>query len=149
MAGGMERSYANALFDREPAGVFAQGHIFMSEPDLATAKQDPANGYWHCDIADHETLTWSEKVYELFGVTAGSPINRDEAVGRYTDRSKSALEHVRKFALSRGFGFILDAELRSDGQDNRWIRVLAVPIYENGRPVGLHGVKRALQLSKP
>lgn len=51
---------------------------------------------------------------------------------------------MRKFGLTRDFGFILDAEIEPEGAPSRWIRVLAVPVIDNGRLVALHGVKRAL-----
>ena len=50
----MDRMFVNALFHEEPAGTFEHGHILVSEPDLASAQQDPDIGYWHCDIADHD-----------------------------------------------------------------------------------------------
>lgn len=139
----MSNTYANWMFDREPAGTFALGHLFISAPDLTTAREDPDNGYWHCDIADHDSLSWSDKVYELFGLTVGTPISRDMAVARYAEHSKKALADVRQAALRRDFGFILDAEINS-AASSRWIRVLAVPILADGRVVGLHGVKKAL-----
>jgi len=137
-------TFVNALFDEEPAGTFVQGHVFRAAPDLASALQDPGNGYWHCDIADEDSLTWSEKVYELFGLRTGSPIGRDWAVGRYSEESRSALERLRTLGLNRNLGFILDAEIRPQAEESRWIRVLAVPILSNRRVVGLHGLKRAL-----
>jgi hypothetical protein len=140
----MSGSFINALFYDEPARTFEHGHVFRSAPDLTSAQKDPDNGYWHCDIADQNNLTWSEKVYELFGMPAGAPIGRDGVVARYSEQSRAALERVRRFGLNRNFGFILDAEIKPDGADNRWIRVLAVPILEGRRVVGLHGLKRAL-----
>ena len=140
----MSGSYVSDLFHDEPAGTFSHGHVFISPPDLSAAQQDPGMGYWHCDIADGNRHTWSDKVYELFGLAAGTPIVRDWAVSHYAEHSRTALERVRKFALSRDFGFILDAEIRPEGGVSRWIRVLAVPILANGRVIGLHGLKRAL-----
>jgi len=137
-------SVADTLFHDEPPGTFLFGHVFRSAPNLAKEQEDPDNGYWHCDVADEDRLTWSEKVYELFGLPAGSPVEREWAVARYSEKSKSALQRVRKFALNRKFGFILDAAIRPEGVRNRWIRILAVPILADGRVVGLHGLKRAL-----
>jgi len=137
-------SYINSLYNEEPAGAFSGGHLFMLTPDLTIAEDNRSEGYWHCDIADQDRLTWSDKVYELFGLSAGAAINRDLIVAHYAEHSKDALERVRKLALSRSLGFILDAEIRPEGSDNRSIRVLAVPIVTGGRVVGVHGLKRAL-----
>jgi len=140
----MSGSLANALFNDEPPGAFTDGLLLKSSPDLTGAKDDPDLGYWHCDIADQDRLTWSDKVCQLFGLSEGTPVERDWAVAHYGEHSKSALERVRKYALSRKFGFILDAAIMPEGGGNRWIRVLAVPILARGRVVGLHGLKRAL-----
>jgi hypothetical protein len=142
-------SFINALFYEEPAGAFVDGYVFKAAPDLNSAQQDPDNGYWRCDIADHDSLTWSEKVYELFALPAGTPVEREWAVACYSERSRTALERLRNFGLNRDFGFILDAEIRPEGAASRWIRVLAVPILAGQRVVGLHGVKRALLLNPP
>jgi hypothetical protein len=141
----MNGSFVNALFHDEPAGTFVDGYIFLTAPDLADPEKDhPDAGYWHCDIANQNRLTWSEKVYELFGLPAGTPVDRDWAVAHYSNHSKSALERVRRYALSRDFGFIIDVEIEPEGSGSRWIRVLATQIVKDGRVVGLHGLKRAL-----
>lgn len=142
----MKDSFVFALFQEEPLGTFEDGYVFVIPPNLAGADQDPRLGYWHCDIAHDDRLTWSEKVYALFGLPAGSPVMRDWAVERYTEPSKTVLERVRTYALSRKLGFILDAAIRPKGADHRWIRVLAVPIVskKGGRVVGVHGLKRPL-----
>jgi len=140
----MKGSFVNKLFEEEPAGAFAHGHIFINGPDMAGAQRDPGAGYWHCDIADNDRLTWSEKVYALFGLDVGTSVKREWAVSRYAEPSKSVLERVRSYALDRKLGFLLDAAISLEGEDHRWIRVLAVPILARGRVVGLHGLKRAL-----
>jgi len=140
----MQASFVNALFVEEPARAFADGYVFRTTPDMARARRDPDNGYWHCDVADQDSLTWTEKVYELFGLPVGATVDREWAVAQYSDQSREALARVRKFGLNRDFGFILDAEITPEGAAARWIRVLAVPILADGRVVALHGVKRAL-----
>ena len=137
-------SLVTGLFYGEPAGTFSDGHIFARAPELDCARADPALGYWHCDIADHDRLTWSEKVYDLFGLSSGDPVERDWAVARYSEHSRNALKKVRNYALGHKFGFILDAEISHQAAATRWIRVLAVPIVEANRVVGLHGLKRSL-----
>jgi hypothetical protein len=140
----MNGSFAETLFYEEPAGIFSDGHIFVNAPDITSDQHDPEIGYWHCDIAHSDRLTWSEKVYELFGFPSGSPLDRERAMARYSDRSKCALQRVRAYAISRQVGFILDAEVSPQGADNHWNRVLAISILSRGVVVGVHGLKRAL-----
>jgi hypothetical protein len=137
-------SFVNSLFYGEPAGTFSNGHVFVISPEVSSDRHDAEIGYWHCDIANHDRLTWSERVYELFGLPNGVAIERDWAVARYNENSKDALNRVRTYAISRKLGFILDAEISPETADKRWIRVLAVPILAKGREVGVHGLKRAL-----
>ena len=142
----MKDSFVNALFQEEPLGTFEDGYVFVISPDLAGAERDPGAGYWRCDIADDDRLTWTEKVYALFGLPFGTPVKRDWAVARYAEPSRTTLERVRTYALRRKLGFILDAAILGEGGSHRWIRVLAVPILakRSGRVVGVHGLKRAL-----
>ena len=147
----MERSmtgtFAYSLFQEEPGESLADGFVFVNAPELTDAEQDPRAGYWRCDIAHDNRLTWSEKVYALFGLPAGTPVTRAWAVARYTEPSKTVLEHVRMYALRRKLGFILDAAIKREGGGHRWIRVLAVPILSatDGRVVGVHGLKRPIE----
>jgi hypothetical protein len=140
----MDGFFINSLFYDEPAGTFSHGHIFARAPAITCDQHDAEIGYWHCDFAHHNRLTWSERVYELFGLPKGILIDRDSAVARYSERSRRALERVRTYAISRKLGFILDAEINPGAANNLWIRVLAVPIMSEGRIVGVHGLKRAL-----
>ena len=141
----MHGSFINAMFVEEPVGTFGEGYVFRTFPDLDGARRDPGTGYWHCDLVQHERLTWTDKVYDLFGLPVGAEVKREWAVARYTAKSRQALDRVRKFGLSRNFGFILDARIQPEGRASRWIRVLAVPVVaEDGRIVALHGVKRGL-----
>ena len=143
----MKDSFVYSLFQEQPLGAFEDGFVFVIAPDLVGAEEDPRLGYWHCDIAHDDKLTWSEKVYALFGLPDGTPVVRDWAVARYTEPSKSTLERVRGYALRRKLGFILDAAIHREEGGHRWIRVLAVPILakSSGRVVGVHGLKRPLE----
>lgn len=142
----MKDSFVNALFHEEPLGTFEDGYVFVIAPDLTGAERDPGAGYWRCDIAHGDRLTWTEKVYAMFGLPAGTPVKRDWAVARYAEPSRTTLERVRTYALRRKLGFILDAAILGEGGSHRWIRVLAVPILakRSGRVVGVHGLKRPL-----
>ena len=133
------------LFLSEPAGRFALGHVFSGGQGFAEpAKANDGIGHWRCDISEDNRLTWSNEVYELFGIPADTQVSRDEAVARYSEQSKGVLERLRAFAINRKCGFILDALISADGNSNQWIRLIAFPILNAGRVVGLQGLKRAL-----
>jgi len=136
------------LFFAEPAGRFAFGHVFRSAevfwaPAEIAERRD--TGSWRCDLTDHDRLTWSDTVYELFGLPVGEFVPRELAVARYSEQSKAVLERLRRFAIKNRCGFILDAAIKPDGLDNQWIRIVTIPIVEGGKVVGLHGLKRSLQ----
>lgn len=137
--------FAEALFRQEGAQSLREGYVFKPHPNLRRSRENQSDwGYWTCDLTDDDRLTWSEKVYDLFGLPVGTSLDREWAVARYAAHSRSALHRVRDFALRHACGFILDAEIVPEGGTRRWIRVLALPEFENGRIVRLHGLKRAL-----
>jgi len=142
----MPKDRLRHTFFEEPPGRFALGQILLRQSlvgvdDLLDA-DDAA--WWYCDIQDSDKLTWSNGVYDLFGLPHGSDLEREDAVGRYRIHSRGVLEHLRRYAIDHEFGFVLDAEIAPGDDISRWIRVLAVPVLEAGRVVGLRGVKRVL-----
>ena len=137
--------FAEALFRQESARTFSEGYVFKpSSQGTASARDRSDFGYWACDVMDNDRLAWSTRVCELFGLPAGSPVDREWAVSRYATHSRSTLQRVREFALRHTCSFILDAEIAPPGAPCQWIRVLAVPVFQNGRISRLHGLKRAL-----
>jgi len=139
------RLLAEALFREGMVETFRDGYVFRPGANANGFGRDRSDwGYWACDIVDRDRLTWSDKVYDLFGLSPGQPVDREWAVGRYLAHSRSTLQRVREFALQHAVGFMLDAEIEPEGKRPRWIRVLAVPVLENGRIARLHGLKRAL-----
>jgi PAS domain-containing protein len=138
-------SFADALFRQDSAQSLRDGYVFKPGPTLKGGQYDRSDwGYWACEIADHNRLTWSDTVYDLFGLAPNALVDRDWAVGRYVGHSRLTLQRVREFALRHAWGFILDAEIEPENGHRRWIRVLAVPVSEDGRVTRLHGLKRAL-----
>ena len=136
---------ADVLFREGSAETFREGYVFRPGLNAKGARHDRSGwGYWACDIANQDRLAWSDPVYGLFGLPVDVQVDRDWAVGRYIPHSQSILQRVREYALRHALGFILDAEIEPAGARRRWIRVLAVPVSENGRIARLHGLKRGL-----
>ena len=97
-------------------------------------------GVWDCDLGDN-ALTWSDGVYDLFGLPRGVPVRRETAVGLYEEGSRSAMERLRAYAIRHRRGFTLDVDIRPANGGVRWVRLLGAPICVNSRPVRLRGLK--------
>ncbi|TFZ58597.1 diguanylate cyclase [Methylorubrum sp. Q1] len=107
------------------------------EPALRVAGM----GLWTCSLPD-ERLTWSDGVYDLFGLPRGLAIGRPGTLALYTDASRRRLTALRDRAIAEAGGFSLDAELLPAGGGHRWIRITATVESRNGRPMRLYGLKQ-------
>jgi PAS domain-containing protein len=97
-------------------------------------------GCWECNLTD-ESIFWSGGVYDIFGLPRGASVTRNEAVAFYADHSRVAMERLRSDAIRHGRGFTIDAEIRPASGGERRMRVIGMPVCEEGRPVRLHGLK--------
>ena len=104
----------------------------------------PGVGIWQCEL-DGEALTWSDSVYNMFGLPRGVPVTRAEAVTYYSDHSRAQMERLRADAIEHQQSFLLDAEIRpGHGSRHCWMRLIAAPVCEDGRVVRLQGLKQIL-----
>ena len=101
----------------------------------------PVIGLWTCALHDN-ALTWTQPVYDLFGIPMDEPLTRSLTVSLYTDESRVAMEELRAYAIRHRRGFTLDAQIRRPDGDMRWMRLLAVPILEGKKVVRLTGTKQ-------
>lgn len=100
-------------------------------------------GFWECDLRD-DALSWSDAVYDIFGLPRDSHVHRAEAVALYAESSRAAMERLRAYAIKHRRGFTLDAEIRPALTSRRWMRLIAAPICEGDRVVRLHGLKQII-----
>jgi PAS domain-containing protein len=101
----------------------------------------PDVGLWQCELAD-DRLTWSDEVYDIFGLPRGAFISRTETVALYCEESRATMERLRAYAIKHRRGFTLDAQIVPAVGNRRWMRLMAAPICEERRVVRLHGLKR-------
>ena len=97
-------------------------------------------GCWECDLLDN-SLTWSGGVYDIFGLSRKAEISRDRAVEFYREESRAKMESLRSYSIKHRRGFTLDVEIRSATGEDRWMRLITMPICVAGRPVRLQGLK--------
>lgn len=103
-------------------------------------------GAWSCDLAT-EVLTWTDGVYDLFGIKRGLKLNRAMSLDVYQSQSRSEMDQRRAAAIKTGKGFSLDCQLRTDGR-SRWMRLRVGVTYEQGRPVRVFGSKQDVTAEK-
>lgn len=126
---------------------FELGHILNSA--VADAIEPPQvggiglhhAGLWECDLADN-SLVWSGGVYDLFGLERRMPITRQQALAHYSEDSRAKLERLRGHAIRNEVGFTIDVEIRAAAVGRtRHVRIIGAPVYDNGKPVRVHGLK--------
>lgn len=110
---------------------------------LNPAGQQLGAGRWQCDLG-REALSWTEPVYDIFGLPRGICPVRATAVALYCEHSRAIMERLRSNAIRHGQAFVLDAELRPNDGGRRWMRLVAEPVLEGGQAVRLKGFKTAL-----
>jgi len=133
----------------EQDGRLDLGHLFGSDAfrgidfaSLDDAMLTPRGvGRWSCDLTDNR-LSWTDPVFDLFGLPRGAEISRDDVVTLYREESRAAMDHLRAYAIRHRRGFTIDAEIRTISGDRRWMRLLAAPVCEGDRVVRLQGLKQ-------
>lgn len=112
----------------------------MSDVPAETACNPERLGTWSCDLLDN-ALTWSDPVFDLFGLPRGAALRRDEMVALYEEGSRAAMERLRAYAIRHRRGFTLDAQIVPVSGTRRWMRLVAAPVFVGPRAVRLRGVK--------
>ncbi|MDM9625453.1 sensor domain-containing diguanylate cyclase [Rhizobium sp. S152] len=104
-------------------------------------------GVWECDLKD-ERLAWTDMVYELFDLPLGHPLDRNELVKLYSEKSLAELTERRSRAIRERDGFSLDAEIITAKGNHRWIRITATVECEGDTPVRIFGMKQDITAEK-
>lgn len=98
-------------------------------------------GAWECRLADTQ-LSWTDGIYDLFGLPRGSAIHRPSIVDLYHDDARAEMERLRGRLIASGQGFSMDARIRTAAGAERWMRLSGSVTHEHGRPVRIHGAKQ-------
>lgn len=98
-------------------------------------------GAWECDL-DTNMLTWTDAVFDVFGLPRGISIRREDTLALYGEESRAEMERLRAEAIARHRGFTMDAKIiRPDG-NQRWMRLTVGLVCRQGRPTHLYGLKQ-------
>lgn len=97
-------------------------------------------GAWSCNLSD-DRLSWTSGVYDLFGLPLDSTLDRRQTVEMYTEEARETMERLRAEAIARGGIFTLDAQIRRQDGEMRWMRINGEMTHFFGDAV-LHGLKQ-------
>lgn len=100
----------------------------------------PIHAAWQCDLRD-DSLTWSDGVYDLFGLPRGSALEREAIVAMYLPESQEELARLRGAAIAACGSFTFEARIRRADGEVRWMRITADVVTENGVARYLYGTK--------
>jgi len=100
----------------------------------------PLPAAWQCDLRD-DSLTWSDGVYDLFGLPRGSRVERDATVAMYLPTSRAELARRRTAAIAELGSFTFEAQIRRADGEIRWMRVTADIMCQDGVARYLYGSK--------
>jgi PAS domain-containing protein len=137
-----------ALYERERHFELGQIHGYDTLDWVADAAGmadqqalwRPRLGQWECDLSDN-SLSWSDEVYDIFGIPRGAAVTRDDAVALYGEESRAAMEKLRAYAIKHRRGFTIDVEIKPALAARRWMRLIAAPVCDGGHIVKLQGLK--------
>lgn len=108
---------------------------------LNRASKLAAMGGWSCEISTQE-LTWTDSVFDIFGLDRGISLDRRETLEMYAPECRDVLETVRAKALNARSQFTLEASINRPDNERRWIRITAAPEVSDGRIIRLFGLKQ-------
>lgn len=104
-------------------------------------------GVWECDLETGQ-LTWTDTVYDIFGIPRGAPIDRETALQLYEPGSRREMERLRAEAINAGTGFDLEIQIVPTASAVRWVRLTALVEKEAGRSVRIFGTKQDITSEK-
>lgn len=130
----------------EQCEQFALGTLHDADPIVFAAldrvtPEAAGIGAWQCRLAD-ASLSWTDPIYDLFGLPRGSVVARADTLALYAEESRAAMERLRDHAIRHRRGFTLDAAIATTGGERRWMRLIAAPRVGDGIVTELFGLKQ-------
>lgn len=118
-----------------------------SFPDRAPAWPSGAIGAWECRFPG-DLLTWTDGVYDIFGLRRGDRIHRADTLDHYEERSRLDMTRLRTEAIATGRAFSLDCRIRGADGKRRWMRLVVGVEHRQGRTARIFGSKQDITAEK-
>lgn len=98
-------------------------------------------GVWECTLDDQQ-LSWSDGVYDIFELSPGTVLRREDILRFYTPEARREMERLRSEAVRTRSGFCYEAEIRTARGRRKWMRITAKVECADGRAVRIFGIKQ-------
>ncbi|MFB6280072.1 MAG: ATP-binding protein, partial [Salinibacter sp.] len=105
---------------------------------FAKAQEIASVGAWEYNV-DTEDLRWTQEVYRIHGRPPENPATLDEALSDYHPEDRPVLEEAFARATDAGESYDLELRLRTETEEERWVRTRGEPQHEDGKVVRLRG----------
>ncbi|MGO4404053.1 diguanylate cyclase [Bosea sp. RAF48] len=125
----------------------SQQLIAATRPLYDRAAATASIGAWECNLSN-ESLSWTDGVYDLFGLKRGSAIYRSATLDLYEDQSRRDMNRLRSTAIRTGQGFALDCRIKAATGERRWMRLVVGVGHQHGRPLRIFGSKQDVTAEK-
>jgi len=102
------------------------------------AQQIADIGAWAHDI-ERGTLTWTDQVYDIHGVSGEFDPSLDDVEALYHPEDQPKLREAHNQAVTAGEPYDLEVRMTAGDDEIRWIRTVADPQVESGDVVRVRG----------
>lgn len=116
----------------------AEEKLRFSEAVLRESGALAKVGGWQVELATGATY-WTDEVARIHGREPGAPATLDHGLNPYSPESRVRIEAAMAGAATRGEEYDLEAELKTDAESSRWVRIIGRPVREDGVVVRLQG----------
>lgn len=132
---------------RQPENDCLNNLSVSPSPALPNGLNPGAIGAWECRLAG-DVLSWTDGVYDIFGLRRGARIHRPDMLDLYEERSRLEMNRLRSQAIATGRPFSLDCRIRSADGRKRWMRLIVGVESSHGRPARIFGSKQDVTAEK-
>ncbi|WP_289024164.1 PAS domain-containing protein [uncultured Salegentibacter sp.] len=96
-------------------------------------------GHWSYNIGSGE-VTWSKKVYEIYGLSEKEPIDFERAIEFYSETSQKKIKNAVKDAIEKGLEYRLKLQLVDAKNNRKWVRAIGTPLLRKGKCIQIFGI---------
>ncbi|RKD93875.1 PAS domain S-box protein [Halopiger aswanensis] len=106
-------------------------------------------GGWELDVTDEPQLAiWSDELYRLHDLPRDVDPDFETALACYHPEDRPLVREELERALETETAYELEARIRTDAGENKWVRAIGEPIHENGDLVAYRGALQDITAQK-